>query len=71
MSDIAELRSQLQRSLGDLEASLAGAAAWRDPQRARLEKHRVEPIRLAARRYLAALGELDATFDDARRMLNQ
>lgn len=71
MSAIARGVAEFGRALGDARTFIASAEAWRDPQRSRLDRARLEPLQNAAAEYLAALTELDAALDEASRLLNR
>lgn len=69
MSALNAVASDFQRGLGELKGSLSSAGAWRDPQRDRLERARIQPLLIAAQRHAAALMELDTAFDEVERLL--
>ena len=71
MTSIGGANADFSRALGDFDATLNSTQAWRDDQRARLERAQLVPLRAEANRYLAALRDLEASLEAAQRLLNE
>lgn len=69
VSGVAAAAGQLDRAVADFDTALRASETWRDDQRLRLERAQLAPLRAAANQYRAALRDLDASLDEARRLL--
>ena len=69
MSAIALQVTAMERSIGALEGACTACNSWKDAQRERLDRSRIEPTLRSARRFRSGLHDLDGTIDTALAML--
>jgi hypothetical protein len=70
MSSLEQIASDLARAQAQLVRTLEETGAWKDDQRARLERDRLEPLMTAASAYSVELREAVAAVRAAERLLS-
>jgi hypothetical protein len=71
MSAVSSSLATFTRALADLETVLKASEGWKDDQRTRLERGQLAPLRAAANRFAAALGNLEASLNATQRLLSE